>query len=244
MRRRSGTVPSCVREHKPLYGVVCSLAIPHGEVGRAVREISRLTRNWPRNKGELKGGVLKVPHLESLVDLLFRHDAIMHACAIDVSYESDKGVDRHKAYQCNSITKHLTSEHHPNLAREIREVRRTLEQMPRQLYIQSVVMRELIDTAYKEVTTYFAQRRPRELAKFEWTIDAKDPRRTTTQEKWWQDTLGPLLDSRRRREPFGIVKDAGFNYKYFKRSFAMKYEPSDRPGQTEEGYDIRNRSTS
>jgi hypothetical protein len=199
------------------WGVVCSLAIPHGEVGRAVREISRLTRNWPRNKG----------------------DAIMHACAIDVSYESDKGVDRHMAYQCNSITKHLTSEHHPNLAREVRELRRTLEQMPRQLYIQSVVMRELIDTASKEVTTYFAQRRPRELAKFEWTIDAKDPRRTTTQEKWWRDTLGPLLDSRSRREPFGIVKDAGFNYNYFERSFAMKYEPWDRPGQTEEGYDIK-----
>ena len=215
------------------------------KVGRAVREISRLTRNWPRNKGELKGGVLKVPHLESLVDLLFRHDAIMHAYAIDVSYESDKGVDRHMAYQCNSITKHLTSEYHPESAREVREVRRTLEQMPRQLYIQSVVMRELIDTAYKEVTTYFAQRRPRELAKFEWTIDAKDPRRTHELKKsggrihWVL-----LLDSRRRREPFGIVKDAGFNYKYFKRSFAMKYEPSDRPGQTEEGYDIRNRSTS
>jgi len=48
--------------------------------------------------------------------------------------------------------------------------------MPRQLYLQCVMMSELIRTASEEVTMYFAQRRPRELAKFEWTIDAKDLR--------------------------------------------------------------------
>jgi Protein of unknown function (DUF3800) len=221
------------------WGVVCSLAIPHGEVGRAVREINQLTRDWPRNKGELKGGALKVSHLESLVDVLFRHDAIMHACAIDVSRESDKGLDDHKADQCNSLTKHMTSAHHPNVVREVQELRRTLERMPRQLYIQSGVMRELIDTTYKQVTTYFAQRRPRELAKFEWTIDAKDPRRITTQEEWWRVTLAPLMQNKSRREPFGIVEDAGFNYKYFDGSFAIKFELWDRPGQTADGYDLK-----
>ena len=38
------------------WGVVCSLAIPHKSVGPARREIERLTRDWPRNGGELKGG--------------------------------------------------------------------------------------------------------------------------------------------------------------------------------------------
>lgn len=38
------------------WSVVCSLAIPHGEVRRAVSEINHLTHAWPRNKGELKGG--------------------------------------------------------------------------------------------------------------------------------------------------------------------------------------------
>jgi hypothetical protein len=51
--------------------------------------------------------------------------------------------------------------------------------------------------------------------------------------------LAPLLESKSRREPFGIVNDAGFNYKYFERSFAMKYEPFDRPGQIADGYDIK-----
>jgi hypothetical protein len=43
-------------------------------------------------------------------------------------------------------------------------------------------MSELIGTAIEENLMYFAQRRPRELGQFEWTIDAKDPVRVSPQE--------------------------------------------------------------
>jgi hypothetical protein len=71
------------------WGVVCSLAIPHKEVGSTRREIDRLSSGWPRKNGELKGGYLHPSHLQALVEVLFRHDAIMHACAVDVSREDD-----------------------------------------------------------------------------------------------------------------------------------------------------------
>ena len=143
------------------------MAIPHKEVGPTRREINRLSRNWPLKGGELKGGMLQPTHLASLVEVLFRHDAVMHACAIDVSREDDARVDRHKAGQCDGITKHLSPKHHPNLVREVWDLRRVLEKMSRQLYIQCVLMKELVRMASEEVTLYFAQRRPRELAKFE-----------------------------------------------------------------------------
>ena len=69
---------------------------------------------------------------------------------------------------------------------------------------------------------YFAQRRPRELAQFEWTIDAKDPRRVTTSEKWWRDTLAPLLESRSRRDPMRMVDHPAFDYRFLERSFGMR----------------------
>lgn len=227
------------------WAVVCSLAIPHKEVGPARREINRISRDWPRNGGELKGGILEPTHLASLVEVLFRHDALMHACAIDVSREDNARVDRHKARQCDDMTKHLTTEHNAELVREVWDLRRVLEGMSRQLYIQCVIMKELVRVASEEVTLYFAQRRPRELAKFEWTIDAKDPRRITSQERWWRETLAPLLESASRREPFIFVKDAGFNYKYFDRSFAMKKEMwfPDTPPKMTEVHDIRKMNT-
>jgi hypothetical protein len=51
------------------------------------REIERVSKDWPRQKGELKGGQLQPEHLETLVDILFRHDALLHVCAVDVSKE-------------------------------------------------------------------------------------------------------------------------------------------------------------
>jgi hypothetical protein len=217
------------------------LAIPHKEIGPVRREFDRLSRDWPRNNGELKGGYLHPPHLNALVEVLFRHDAIMHACAIDVSREDLKGVELHKAKQCEGITKYLTAEHHPNIVKQVWELRCVLERMPLQLYLQSVMLSELVSSASEEVAMYFAQRRPRELETFEWTIDAKDPRRITTHEKWWRDTLAPLLESHSRREPFRLVKDSAFNYHYFDRSFLTKHQLwyPDRPRETVDAYDIK-----
>jgi hypothetical protein len=217
------------------WAVLCSLAIPHNEVGRVRREITRLTRDWPRTKGELKGASLTLGHLEALVEVLFRHDALMHACAIDVSREIIARVDQHKADQCDRMTKHLTFEHHARLVQEVWGLRRILERMSRQLYIQFVLMRGLVRGTVEESTLYFAQRRPRELAKFEWTIDAKDPRRITKHEKWWRETLAPLLESASRREPIVSVDDPGFNYRYFDRSFATKTDPPE----IREGIDLK-----
>jgi Protein of unknown function (DUF3800) len=227
------------------WAVVCSLAIPHKEVHPARREINRLSRDWPRKDAELKGGMLQSTHLESLVEVLFRHDALMHACAIDVSREDAARVDQHKADQCDGMTRRLTPQHHPGLVQQVWDLRRVLERMSPQLYIQCVMMKELVRIASEEVTLYFAQRRPHELAKFEWTIDAKDPRRITSQEKWWRKTLAVWLESASRREPFILVKDAGFNYKYFNRSFGMTKEMwfSDGPPEIMEGHDLRKMMT-
>jgi hypothetical protein len=189
--------------------------------------------------------MLDLAHLESLVEVLFRHDAIMHACAIDVSREDDPCIDQHKAQQCDGMTKHLTCEHHANLVREVWDLRQVLEGMSRQLYIQCVMMKELVRIASEEIVLYFAQRRPRELAEFEWTIDAKDPCRITSQENWWHETLAVWLESASRREPFIFIEDAGFNYKYFDRSFAVTKEMwfPDRPPEMMKGPDLRKMMT-
>jgi hypothetical protein len=223
------------------WGVVCSLAFPHKEVGPARRKIKWVSREWPRSKDELKGGLLKPAHLEALVEILFRHDAILHANAIDVSREDLDAVDRHKVHQCEGITKYLAPTHHPDFVAQVWKLRRVLERMPRQLYLQYVLLSELVWSSCEEATLYFSQRRPRELAQFEWTIDAKDPRRTTTQEKWWRDTLAPLLESRSRRRPIRLVRGPAFDYRFLDRSFRMRKEMwyPDRPRETVDGYDIK-----
>jgi hypothetical protein len=112
--------------------------------------------------------------------------------------------------------------------------------MPNQLYVQSVLMRELVCIVAEETGHYFAQRSPRELGKYEWLIDAKDIRETR-HEKWWRDVLGPLIESRSFRQPFGRVRDPAFNYDYLEKSYSFEksiWKPEEER-QTLAGFDIK-----
>jgi hypothetical protein len=221
--------------------VVCSLALPPKEVGPARREINHISRDWPRKDGELKGGLLQSSHLEALVDVLFRHDALLQACATDVSSHDPKDIDYHKASQCEGITKHLTSEHDPNFVREVWELRHTLERIPNQLYIQCVLMCELVASAAELTSLYFAQRRPRELGQFTWKIDAKDPKRITTQEAWWRDTVGAMLENKSLQKPRRLCDDPSFDYRFLERNhlITMEIEHPHRSSETVVGFNIK-----
>jgi hypothetical protein len=137
------------------WAVICSLVLPHKSVGPARREINWISRNWPRKDGELKGGMLQPANFTALVEVLFRHDALLHASAIDVSKEDQTGVEAHKAKQCEGITKYLTPTHHPNFIRETWDLRRILERMSNQLYIQYVLTSDLIRSAINEINHLF-----------------------------------------------------------------------------------------
>lgn len=224
------------------WSVVCALAVPGRNVSRLRRRLTDLARDWPRAPtGELKGGSLDVRHLKALVDMLFAHEAILHAVAIDMSREDKDKLEEHKNNQSGMLTAQLTSGHNSQLVAEFHKLRITLLGMPLQLYVQSVLMTELVAIVVEEVTMYFSQRRPLELSCFNWTIDAKDPRRITAQESWWRDTLGPLQESRSRNRPLGRVDDPQFNYRYFDISykFTKKISYPDKPSENIICYDIR-----
>lgn len=223
------------------WGVVCGLAIPHKEIGPASRELKFRSQKWPTENGEIKGRLLDPVHFHELVEVLYRHDAVLHSAAINIATEDYKEIDNHKRIQGEKLTQHLGPEHHPELVAQIWRLRSTLEKMPSQLYVQCVLQTDLIAATVEDTANYFSQRRPRELANFEWSVDAKDPNKITTQEEWWRLTLGPLLESRSMRQPFGIVRDEDFDVSYFEKSYLFEKEQwyPDRPREMREGYDIR-----
>ncbi|MGX9430682.1 MULTISPECIES: DUF3800 domain-containing protein [Bradyrhizobium] len=217
-----------------------ALTIPHRSVGPCRRELLRFSHDWPRRDGELKSAELDAKHLSTLVDVLHRHDALLHVVATDAA-KDQASVARHQAEQALGITKYLTNQHHQSLIDSVWELRRSLEKMPAQLYIQCVVMLQLAWIVAEEASMYFAQRRPRELAQFEWVIDAKDPSRITSQENWWRDVIGPMGEAMSRRKPFAFVDDEGFNYKYFDRAFSMEKDmwSPDGSRKSVDGFNIK-----
>jgi hypothetical protein len=223
------------------FSVACGLSLPHRSAGPARREIAHVSKTWPRRNGELKAGDVAPVHLAALVDVLFRHDATLHCTALDVSSENAEELEEHKRGQCEGITQYLVPTQPVSLVESIWNLRRALERMPQQLYLQSVVMLDLLWEIAEQTTMYFAQRRPRELGRYEWVVDAKDPVRITPQEKWWRDVIGPLGESRTRRQPLKMARFPPCDYRFFEASFSMKKEMwyPDQPGRLVDGFDIK-----
>ena len=121
----------------------------------------------------------------------------------------------HKTGQAEAITNHLTSDHHPTLVAEIWKLRRKLEDMPLQLYVQSVAMGELVYQTLNHADTYHAFRTPPELGEYHWTIDAKDPLGITPWEKWWSTVVLPMTESKTFREP--LMAAEGGDYRWQER---------------------------
>jgi hypothetical protein len=215
--------------------------MPHRSAGPCRRELREISKNWPRRNGELKSGELQTTHLSLLIDIFFRHDTLLHAVATDAAKQIPNDIARHQANQASGITKHLSGDHPQSLIDDVWAVRRPLERMPAQLYLQCVAMHQLVWHVAEDSAIYFSQRRPRELGKFEWIIDAKDPVKITSQEKWWRDVIGPLGQSRSRREPFVTVHDSGFDYTHFDRAFSMEKEmwDPDAPPKLVNGVNIK-----
>jgi len=222
------------------WSVVCALALPHQTTGRARREVAYLSRAWEKKDGEIKGALVTPDQLKALVDCLFRLDAILHCVACDVSKHDSGQIGDHKNDQADRITRNLKGDFYPQLIEQVWALRREVERMPEQLYVQSVLMRELVCIASEELCHYFAQRKPKELGDFRWFIDAKDPTKETAQEKWWKDVLGPLIESRSKRKPLAMVDSPEFDYRFLEKSYNLKIPlRTDSDDPEHEGTDIK-----
>ena len=221
--------------------VLCALSIPSAAVDKLRHELTEFTRNWPRKDNELKGGLVTPFKLAALVGVLYRHDALLHCIACDVSRDDQGAISQHKQRQAEGITKHLPDDYAPAVKAEILGLRKTLEQLPNQLYVQYVLLSDLVMQAAEQSAMYFAQRTPEELRQYDWVMDAKDPKRITTAEKWWKDTIGPLGESRSRHRPFMKVDDPTFDYRHFVQNFEFEKDLwwPDRPRERVRGIDIK-----
>jgi hypothetical protein len=60
------------------WSVVAALTLTHSFAAQARRKLVPETRDWPRVDGELKGRSLSDLQFKNLVELLWRHQALLH----------------------------------------------------------------------------------------------------------------------------------------------------------------------
>lgn len=223
------------------FSVVSALSVPHASLKSVRRELTTVSRDWPRTGGELKGGQLSSKYLAELVAALFDKQAVLHSTVAYIGDDHGPTIAAHQADQCERLTKFLTTEHTQAIKDQLWALRKQLAEMSPQLYVQCVAQTELICGVLEDIPNYFAQRMPSELARFEWFIDGKD-KQVTPQEQWWRTTLGALMESRSRHHPFSrldVLPTA--DYSHFDRAYDLTkdtWHPTE-PSRRVTGTDIR-----
>ena len=224
---------------------VGSLVIPSHSMKGFERLYGRLRSELPKHKGEVKGRLLSEDQVVAVANLLRKIGGIFEVVAIDMGLHSEEQIKEHKLGQAQKFTANLTPEHHPNAVRRIRELRDQLENMPLQLYAQSIAMEELVYHTLNHANLYHSLRTASELREYYWVIDAKDPLKTTPWEEWWSIVILPMLEAHTFREPFISVEGGDYRWhdqfridpSAYKRQFVKNKDSGDffdlRPLMTE-----------
>jgi hypothetical protein len=201
------------RDDGSSVGAVGALVITESQGPVFDRRYAQLRPLLPKEHGEVKGRILGEQDIARVVDVARRSGLIYEVTVIDLPANSGAAIEEHRAGQCEGLTAKLTAEHHPNLVAWVRDLRARLEQMPLQLYVQSVATFDVIWRTLSHATAYYSQREPRSLARFHWVVDAKASGGITDWEDWWSKVVKPMAQSQSLREPFPQLE--GGDYSYF-----------------------------
>src|SRR6266851_5149783 len=176
--------------------VVGALIVPTSRLARVEEKYAAIRADLPTENGEVKGRKLAEQHVKAVVAMLKRYHVLFEATAVDMSIHSPMQVERHKVLQAEGITEGLSEESHPKVRERAFDLRRRLERLNAQLYVQSAVTFPLIETVIHNAIKFYCQRIPTELGAFHWVIDGKDRGRTTSWENWWSRIVSRMLEAR------------------------------------------------
>jgi hypothetical protein len=196
----------------PALSLVGALVVPDYRWARIQRHYAELRPTLPRVHGEVKGRGLDERGVAAVVELLRENEALFEVLGVDLAREASEGVILHQARQAVGITAGLTPTTHANVRAHLEDLRRRLEALTPQLYVQSVVMFELIYQVLWHATIYFCQRQPKELGSFRWVIDGKQKGRITDWEDWWTKVVLPILQSKSVRDPTPKIVEGDYSY--------------------------------
>ena len=197
-------------EKKCAVSCVSALVIPDEDYQAVSNAFEALKAEWGVSQPEIKGRDLNEGSISSVIRLLNHYDVIFETIAIDMGLQTEDGILAHKNAQADKMMENITAEHSPNLVESIKEAQKQYRQMPNQLYAQNALMVQLVASILQRASLYYVQRKPRELGRFRWVVDAKDTQ-VTRYENFWQEITLPVLQSIFLKEPVGLLKGADYS---------------------------------
>jgi hypothetical protein len=210
----------------PSVSLIGALIVPDARLASLEKQYKRLRPNLPNDeKGEVKGRLLNEQQVDSAVSLLLADSALFEAAAIDLGTHTEDGLKAFQAQQAEKMTANLTDEHQEALKAQVWASRETFEEFKLPLMVQGILTFEFIFDILEYGTMYYATRRPTELGKFNWVIDAKgNMEKPNEWEEWWSKFIFPVLQTRSFTRPFRQLPVGIGDYSHLRR-FETQSDP-------------------
>ena len=204
---------------------VLALVVPSADRTRLSRDFRALKRKLRPGASEVKGSSITESEAAELFRLLHGYDVIVDAIVIDAGAHDPSEITRFKLLQAENLVSGITREHKAALVHDVVNLQQGIRQLADQLFVQVFCIWELIPRLLETATMYYAQRRPAELARFTWRVDAKDSK-TTPVEEIWSSLVLPLLYSKSLDSPLAKFEEG--DYTHFRRFDAEPRPPDVR----------------
>lgn len=167
----------------------------------------------------MKGSLLNEEQIARVVELLRINGAIFCASIIDLADHSAEAIAKHRDQGVQTLGANLTDGHTPELRASVADLQRRMAAFSSPLYVQMMVMIDLLHRVLEEMIVYHCQRNPKELGAFNWIVDGKEPTCVTNWEDWWSKTLVVWLQAISLRRPAAMLECG--DYRHFKRFILM-----------------------
>ena len=211
----SGTFTG-VDANAPAVSTLGALVIASHRLPKLFGKYERLRINLPKNrKGEVKGSKLNEAQVATIVQLLHKNGALFCASMIDLADHTADDIAAHRDRRSASLAANLTNGHTQELRDGVAALQGRMAAFSDQLYIQGAVTIDLLYRILQDMIVYHCQRFPKELAEFNWVVDAKDPAVVTDWEDWWSKTLVIWLQAMSLERPGAMLP--GGDYRHFQR---------------------------
>ena len=197
-----------------LVSCVAALLVPESISMTLFRRIRRLIRPWRSGGREVKGSQLTEEQMAQVIRTVRRFEVLLISVAIDMGLHSDAGITLHKKAQVENLLAGISAAHSQAMQAKIESLATRMGDLPNQLYVQAVVLIQLVQVVLEVGTLYYVERIPRTLGSFIWRPDAKDVR-VTSYERLWREIAGPFLQTISLSSPHPRM--IGADYSAFER---------------------------
>lgn len=209
-------------ESRNSISCVAALVIADSVHGKLLEEYQRLVKQWGLGSTEVKGRFLSERHFEETIRTVFQSQgAFLRVAAIDIGIHTLGMIDGHKKRQAEQLRKPMDNRFNPEFIEQVYRLASEIEELPPQLYVQFILLTQLVVSVIQTSTLLFSQLEPSSLSKFCWRVDAKD-RQVTKHEQLWKTLVLPFIQSATLRSQIIFLTEG--DYSYFKR-----FENPDQP---------------